>query len=121
MTKSSNLLWRGLSCKSNTGLRCCNYRVPSIHKGFSTMIGLELELMAWLSLLDSLWSLPSNLDQVLPKEKAWLGQTKLGPHLCQSTQPNKHTGCNAILTWTSLRTGPKSLHCRVGLLLCCFL
>ena len=32
----------------------------------SIVIGLELELLAWLSLLDSLLSLPSNLDQILP-------------------------------------------------------
>ena len=62
---SLDLLWLGLSCKSNMGLRCCNRGVPSIHKGFSIVMGLELEL-TWLSLLDSLWSLPFDLDQTLP-------------------------------------------------------
>jgi len=66
VTESSDLLSLGLSCKSNIGLRCCNCGVPSIHKGFSMVIGLELELLAWLSLLDSLWSLPFDLDQILP-------------------------------------------------------
>ena len=63
--ESSYFLWSGLSCKLNTRLRCCNCGVPSTLKGFSTMIGLELELLAWLSFLDSLWSLPSDLDQIL--------------------------------------------------------
>ena len=54
VTKSSDLLWLGLSYKSNTGLRCCNCGMPSIHKGFSTVIGLELELLAWLLFLDYL-------------------------------------------------------------------
>ena len=31
-----------------------------------------------------------------------------------------HTICNEILTWTGLRIGSKSLHCRVGLLFRCF-
>ena len=65
VTESSGLLWLGLSCKSNMGLRCCNCGVPSIHKGFSIVMGLELEL-ACISLLDSLWSLPFDLDQTLP-------------------------------------------------------
>ena len=64
--ESSDFLWLGLSCKSNIGLRCCNYGVPSMLTGLSTVIGLELELLAWLLFLDSLWSLPSNLDQILP-------------------------------------------------------
>ena len=63
--ESSDFLWLGLSCKLNTGLRCCNCGVPSILKGFSTVIGLELEFLAWLSFSDSLWSLPSDLDQIL--------------------------------------------------------
>ena len=40
--------------------------VPSMLMGFSTVVGLELELLAWLSFLDSLWSIPSDLDQILP-------------------------------------------------------
>ena len=66
VTKSSNFLWLGLSCKLNIGLRCCNCGVPSKLTGLSIVIGLELELLAWLSFLDSLLSLPSNLDQILP-------------------------------------------------------
>ena len=43
-----------------------DYGVPSILMGFSIVIGMELEFLAWLSFLDSLWSLPSDLDQILP-------------------------------------------------------
>ena len=34
--------------------------------GFSTVIDLELELRARMSVLGSFWSLPSDLDQILP-------------------------------------------------------
>ena len=37
--------------------------------GFSTVMGvmgLELELQAYVLILGSLWSLPSDLDQILP-------------------------------------------------------
>ena len=68
VTESLDLLWLRLSCKSNTRLRCYNYGVPFMLNGFSIVIGLELEL-AWLLLFGSLWSLPSNLDQIFPKEK----------------------------------------------------
>ena len=30
------------------------------------VMGLELELLAWVSALGSLWNLPSDLDQILP-------------------------------------------------------
>ena len=68
--------------------------------GFSTMMGLELELLAWVSALGSLCNLPSDLDQILPflstslslsLEQAFVGQLKLGHHLHQPTKQNKHT------------------------------
>ena len=75
MTKSSNPLAFGLSCESNTRLQCWSYGVPYIGSvapyigsGFSIVIGLKLEF-SWLSLFGSLSSLPSDLDQILPKEK----------------------------------------------------
>ena len=64
--ESSEFLWHRLSCKSNMKLRCCNYKVPSMLTCFSSVIGLELELLAWLSFLDSVWSHPFNLNQILP-------------------------------------------------------
>ena len=91
VTESLDFLWLGLSYKSNTGLRCCNCGVPSILKGFSTMIGLELELLAWLSFLDSFWSLPFDLDQILPKEKAWVRSNKARSLSMSIYQPNTHT------------------------------
>ena len=47
-------LMAGFGLQVKHGFVCCNCGVPSIHKGFSMVIGLELELLAWLSLLDSL-------------------------------------------------------------------
>ena len=44
--ESSDFLWLGLSYTSNTRLRCCNYGVPSMLTSLSTVIGLELELLA---------------------------------------------------------------------------
>ena len=35
----------GLSCRSNTGLWCCSNGVSSMLTGFSTLMGLELELL----------------------------------------------------------------------------
>ena len=61
--ESSDLLWLGLSCRSNTGLWCCSSGVSFMLTSFSTMMDLELELVAWVSSLDSLWSLP--FDQIL--------------------------------------------------------
>ena len=57
--------------------------------GFSTVIGvmgLELELLTWVSTLGSLCNLPLDLDQILSPlslslEQALLGQLKLGHHL----------------------------------------
>ena len=63
-------LWLELSCRSNMGLWCCSNEVSSMLTSFSTVIGvtgLELELLASMSVLGSLWSLPSDLDQILPK------------------------------------------------------
>ena len=126
VTESSDFLWFGLSCKSNMGLRCCNYGVPSTLKGFSTVIGLELGLLAWLSFLDSFWSLPSDLDQILHSLSLSLRTGSLGsikarsPSTSTNQAKQTHTTCNAILTWTGLRVGSKSLHCRVGLLFYCF-
>ena len=34
--------------------------------GFNTVMDLELELLAWMSILGSLWSIPSDIDQILP-------------------------------------------------------
>ena len=65
VTESSNLLSLGLSCESNIGLWCWSCGVPSMRNGFSTVMGLELEL-TWLSFFDSLRSLPSDLNQIFP-------------------------------------------------------
>ena len=66
---SSNFLWLELSCRSNMGLWCYSSGVSSMLTDFSVVIegmGLELELLAWVSVLGFLWSLPFNLDQILP-------------------------------------------------------
>ena len=45
----SDFLWLELSCRSKMGLYCCNSKISSMLKGFSTIMGvmgLELELLA---------------------------------------------------------------------------
>ena len=82
----------GLSYRLNTGLWCCS-GVSSMLMGFSTVIGLELELIAWVSSLDSsFWSWPNSpfsLSLFL-YEQALFGQLKLGHHLHQPSKQNKH-------------------------------
>ena len=66
---ASDFLWLKLSCRSNMGLWCCSNGVASMLIRFSTVMGvmgLELELLAWVSTLGSLCSPPSDLDQILP-------------------------------------------------------
>ena len=100
--------------------------------GFNTMMGvmgLELELPAYVSALGSLCSLPSDLDQILPSCFFSLSLSRTGsfgsikarsPFASNNQAKQTHTTCNAILTWTDLRVGFKSLCCRVGLLFHCF-
>ena len=67
--RALGLLWLELSCRLNMGLWCCSSRVSSMLMGFSNVMGamsLELELLAWLSALGSLYSLSSDLDHILP-------------------------------------------------------
>ena len=65
------VIWLGfeVSRKSDMGLWCYSSGVSSMLTSFNTVMGvmgLELELLAWVSALGSLCSLPSNLDQILP-------------------------------------------------------
>ena len=121
------VIWLGfeVSCRSDMGLWCCSNRVSSILIGFSTVMGvmgLELELLAWVSALGPLCNLPSDLDQILPScflSFSPFGIGSLGSIKARSPSTSTkqtHTTCNAILTWTGLRVGSKSLRCRVGLL-----
>ena len=66
---ASDFLWLELSCRLNMGLWCCSSGVSSMFMGFNTVMrvmGLELELLAWVLALSSLCSLPSDLDQIPP-------------------------------------------------------
>ena len=127
--------WLGfeVSCKPDMGLWCCSNRVSSMLMGFSTVmvvVGLELKLLAWVSALSPLCSLPSNLNVILPScflslflslEQALLGIKARSPSTSNNQAKQTLTMCNAILTGTDLRVGSKSLRCKVGLLFHCFL
>ena len=67
--ESSDFLWLRLSYRSNTELWCCSSGMSSMLTGYRTMMGLmglDLELLAWVSVLGSFWNLLSDLDQILP-------------------------------------------------------
>ena len=62
--------WLGfeVSCRPNMRLCGCSNEVSSLLMGFSAVMGvmgLELELLAWVLALGSLCSLPSDLNQIL--------------------------------------------------------
>ena len=124
------VIWLGFEVcrKSDMGLWCYSSRVSFILASFNTVMGvmgLELELLAWVSTLGSLCSLPSNLDQILPplslSRIGFLGSIKARlPSTSTNQAKQTHITCNAILTGTDLRVGSKSLCCKVGLLFHCF-
>ena len=130
----SDFLWLKLSYRSKIGLWCCSSKVSSMLEDFSIVMGvmgLELELLAWVSALGSLCSFPSDLDQILPScfispsfplsRTGSLRSIKTrSPSASNNPTKQTHTTCNAILTGTDLRVGSKPLHCRVGLLFRCF-
>ena len=96
--------------------------------GFSTVIGvmgLELELLTWVSTLGSLCNLPLDLDQILSPLSLFrtgsFGSVKArSPSASNNQAKQTHITCNAILTGIDLRVGSKLLRCRVGLLFHCF-
>ena len=123
--------WLGFEVSRNLdkGLWYCSSGVSSMLTGFSTVIGvmgLELELLTWVSTLGSLCNLPLDLDQILSPLSLFrtgsFGSVKARSPSALNNQAKKpHTTCNAILTRTDLRVGSKLLRCRVGLLFHCFL
>ena len=122
--------WLGfeVSCNLDMGLWCCNSRVSSMLTGFSTVIGvmgLELELLTWVSTLGSLCNLPLDLDQILSPLSLFrtgsFGSVKArSPSASNNQAKQTHTTCIAILIGTDLKVGSMSLCCRLGLLFYCF-
>ena len=119
--ESSDFLWLGLSCRSNTWFWCCSNGMSPMFTSFNTVMGLELELLAWMSVLgfsleSSLWSWPSS-----PLRKGLVGLNKVRSPSISIYEPNKYTqNAMQFLTWTGQKVGSKLLHCRVSLLFHCF-